>query len=75
MSGLLHNIQEHLSEHSQCALHYLHEARVGFNNLCANLEAWQLVFYTLTATFLVLWVRRLFNSDKRKYFKEDFRLL
>lgn len=62
-------IKEQAPEYTAIAMEYVEEARVTFNKLCEGLEPWQLVLYTLGATFLYFWLRRLFHSEteKRKY--------
>lgn len=40
------------------------DTRVAFNRNCVTLEAWQIVSYTLSVAFLLLWCRRQLRADK-----------
>ncbi|VDN01278.1 unnamed protein product [Thelazia callipaeda] len=40
------------------------DGRVGFNQACVHLEAWQIVSYTLSLTCLFMWIHRQLKVDR-----------
>lgn len=44
-------------------LSFFDDLRVIFNRLLDHLEPWQIVLYTLSATFFVQWIRKIMKID------------
>ncbi|VDN30218.1 unnamed protein product [Cylicostephanus goldi] len=43
---------------------HVDEARAMVNRQCSHLESWQIISYTISMCFLIVWFRRMNRSDK-----------
>ena len=57
-----------LQETLETVVPYLNDARVHINTVCAQLEAWQIILYTVGVTFILVSVYNfIFDEEKSKF--------